>query len=569
MIQGNAARCAVELAVLDAYGRALGEPLTKRHRTGRPGPVRVPPEVQYSGVITNPRRLKKRLVPLIYRLAGFAQVKLKVGIAGQDDVKRTTIDPPLARLEDRPAHRRERGVVAGRGRRAHPRTGAVRHHERRATGAARGRRVPGRGPQAGQDADHARRVAVRRGRRRAGGARTAGATCSTCGCRSAAGSSRRLRLAQLAKRHGLGYQLGCQVGETAILSAAGRHFATSVDGLRYLEGCYDRHLVWERLSQEDITFPPRRAGTGARRLRHSASRSTRPACDWVTRAEGDAAWAEARHLPRLRRLLASTTAAIAPPGAPRARLVFLHGIRSHGGWYARSCRRVRRRRVRRLLPRPPRLRAEHRPPRRRAELPPAARRRGRVRAGTSAPSGRGCRCSSCGISWGGKLAVGLPYRKPGLVDGLVLLCPGLAPKVAPPLPRRLRIALARRFRPDKLFPIPLNDPELFTASPEWQKFIDADPHGLRRRDGAVPVQQLLARHLPEARREARDRADAADARRTRPHHRQRADAGRSSRGSRARRPVIEYPGAHHTLEFEPPDHPWIGDVARWVEARIG
>ena len=63
-----------------------------------------------------------------------------------------------------------------------------------------------------------------------------------------------LRLAQLAKRHGLGYQLGCQVGETAILSAAGRHFATSVDGLRYLEGCFDRHLVRERLSQEDITF---------------------------------------------------------------------------------------------------------------------------------------------------------------------------------------------------------------------------------------------------------------------------------------------------------------------------
>ncbi|MBY0457804.1 MAG: dipeptide epimerase, partial [Gemmataceae bacterium] len=63
-----------------------------------------------------------------------------------------------------------------------------------------------------------------------------------------------LRLAQLARRHGLGYQLGCQVGETAILSAAGRHFATSVADLRYLEGSYDRHLVWESLSSEDLTF---------------------------------------------------------------------------------------------------------------------------------------------------------------------------------------------------------------------------------------------------------------------------------------------------------------------------
>ena len=67
-----------------------------------------------------------------------------------------------------------------------------------------------------------------------------------------------LRLAQLAVRNGLGYQLGCQVGETAILSAAGRQFASSVKGIRYLEGSYDRHLVRETLSHEDITF--RRGG---------------------------------------------------------------------------------------------------------------------------------------------------------------------------------------------------------------------------------------------------------------------------------------------------------------------
>src|SRR6185437_16254706 len=60
----------------------------------------------------------------------------------------------------------------------------------------------------------------------------------------------------------------------------------------------------------------------------------------------------------------------------------------------------------------------------------------------------------CGIPWGGKLAVGLPYRKPNLVDGLVLLCPGLAPKVAPPFARRMRIAIARVSRPWKCFPIP-------------------------------------------------------------------------------------------------------------------
>ena len=63
-----------------------------------------------------------------------------------------------------------------------------------------------------------------------------------------------LRLAAMAHRAGLGYQLGCQVGETGILSAAGRHFAASVDQIRYLEGSYDHFLVKERLTKEDLTF---------------------------------------------------------------------------------------------------------------------------------------------------------------------------------------------------------------------------------------------------------------------------------------------------------------------------
>ena len=44
------------------------------------------------------------------------------------------------------------------------------------------------------------------------------------------------------------------MGETAVLSAAGRHFAASVKGLRYLEGSYDRHLVREALGTSDLTF---------------------------------------------------------------------------------------------------------------------------------------------------------------------------------------------------------------------------------------------------------------------------------------------------------------------------
>jgi muconate cycloisomerase len=58
----------------------------------------------------------------------------------------------------------------------------------------------------------------------------------------------------LAQRSGLGLQLGCHPGETAILSAAGRHVASRVDGIRWVEGSYDRHILRSNVSVEDITF---------------------------------------------------------------------------------------------------------------------------------------------------------------------------------------------------------------------------------------------------------------------------------------------------------------------------
>jgi muconate cycloisomerase len=63
-----------------------------------------------------------------------------------------------------------------------------------------------------------------------------------------------LRLAAIAHDAGLGYQLGCHPGESGILSAAGRHFATSVTAIRYREGSADRHLLKDQITREDLTF---------------------------------------------------------------------------------------------------------------------------------------------------------------------------------------------------------------------------------------------------------------------------------------------------------------------------
>jgi L-alanine-DL-glutamate epimerase-like enolase superfamily enzyme len=63
-----------------------------------------------------------------------------------------------------------------------------------------------------------------------------------------------LRLAAFAYDAGIAYQLGCHPGESGILSAAGRHWATSVANIRHLEGSYDSYLFRRLLTNEDLTF---------------------------------------------------------------------------------------------------------------------------------------------------------------------------------------------------------------------------------------------------------------------------------------------------------------------------
>ena len=72
---------------------------------------------------------------------------------------------------------------------------------------------------------------------------------SKCG-----GISQTLQMAQRAKEAGIRLQLGSQVGETAILSAAGRHVAAYLDGFEFVEGSYGTMLLTEDISDEKINF---------------------------------------------------------------------------------------------------------------------------------------------------------------------------------------------------------------------------------------------------------------------------------------------------------------------------
>ena len=249
---------------------------------------------------------------------------------------------------------------------------------------------------------------------------------------------------------------------------------------------------------------------------------------------------------------------------PRGRVVILHGVQSHGGWYHNLGRTL----------------AEagyeaHFPDRRgsggnridRGHTPSTGRLIEDVSEFLETLKGRRppAPIALAGISWGGKLAVIAAARRPDLVEALALICPGLQPRVGVSRRERLRIALAYFFRPRKTFPIPLNDPALFTASHAGQEFIANDPLGLRaataRLLAASAIIDRIVRGLPPRIHQpallmlaGRDRI--VDNERTLAYF-HRIDS--------KTREVIEYPEGHHTLEFDADPSLYARDLIGWLD----
>jgi L-Ala-D/L-Glu epimerase len=251
--QGNAARCAVELALLDAYGRNFREPLSAVSKLKAPELFQPRGHVRYSGAITATQGMKLRFAVWKYRIYGFHQLKVKVGIAGQNDVKRLRIIRSRGgRKIDLRIDANEAWSPAEAGQRIIElkpfNISAVEQPVPHKDAACLGEVRKQAGVPIMLDESLCSLVDAERA--------VADGTCDLFNLRlsKCGGFIPTLRLAEFARKHGLGYQLGCQVGETAILSAAGRHFAASVADIRYLEGSYDRHLVCEPLGTQDITF---------------------------------------------------------------------------------------------------------------------------------------------------------------------------------------------------------------------------------------------------------------------------------------------------------------------------
>lgn len=163
---------------------------------------------------------------------------------------------------------------------------------------------------------------------------------------------------------------------------------------------------------------------------------------------------------------------IGPP-RPRACVLYFHGIQSHGGWYEWSASVLASSGCAVVLPdrRGSGLCA---PPR--GDVGSIARWREDVDAVADWASAQflSPRLAVLGMSWGGKLAADLAWRRPEIVERLLLLTPGVFPAVDVGFVGRLRIAasLLAGGRGEHL--IPLSDPALFTDNPAGQSFIEQD-----------------------------------------------------------------------------------------------
>jgi alpha-beta hydrolase superfamily lysophospholipase len=166
------------------------------------------------------------------------------------------------------------------------------------------------------------------------------------------------------------------------------------------------------------------------------------------------------------------------PASPRSAVVYVHGIQSHSGWFVNSAEALAAK-----------GNAVYSLDRRGSGRNEGDR--GHVRRwltltddiadffGSVILPGAPLPRHLVGISWGGKLAACFAAQRPDTVDSLMLVAPGLVPRVVHSSKERLSILLGAIFRPRSRFRIPIDRPEMFTRTPERVEFIRTDPLTLR------------------------------------------------------------------------------------------
>ena len=255
--------------------------------------------------------------------------------------------------------------------------------------------------------------------------------------------------------------------------------------------------------------------------------------------------------------------------ACRGIVIALHGIQSHSGWYEYSSRRMAEAGF-----------AVYFADRRgsglngiqRGHASHAMRLVNDVRtlrqlaiAETSSSSANSLPVTLQGISWGGKIASAAAALFPEEFQRLVLMYPGLAPRLQLSLWQRFRLNIARDFEiVKKHIPIPLDNPALFTQVPEWQSFIAHDPLALHTVTSSFlnsgrELDRIVKVHASRIQQPVLVMLAKDDAIIDNLQVRHQVDEF----GSRHSTTLI-YSNARHTLEFEPQRETIFSELIQWL-----
>ena len=256
----------------------------------------------------------------------------------------------------------------------------------------------------------------------------------------------------------------------------------------------------------------------------------------------------------------------ARPNPRRAAFIYLHGIESHSGWFDLAAEHLAARGypVFSLDRRGSGINRENR-----------GYISGHVDRGTNLvadihhaveiakASGKIDEIYLIGLSWGGKYVMAYDATYPDEVDGMVLITPGMKPKVDLSAGEKLAVLTDSVFAPTRQHRIPI-EPEMFTTDPAHLSYIKQDPLKLHTASAGFLMHSRSMDKLVEKTDDSKhppmlvflagkDRIIDNEATRelvTRDPNRQVK--------------VIDYPDQTHSIQLDAPDR-LARDIVRWVD----
>jgi acylglycerol lipase len=251
---------------------------------------------------------------------------------------------------------------------------------------------------------------------------------------------------------------------------------------------------------------------------------------------------------------------------PTAAIIFLHGIASHAGWFGETATDLN---SQGMAVYGPDRRGSGRSGGPRGHLERYGRALDDVEEMVRLVSSehRTTPIFLAASSWAAKLAVVYAAQRPGSLSGLLLLGPGLLPRVNLSPTRQLFVVVGHLVAPTARLPIPLT-PELYTANRPYVDFIRGD---------RLRLLEATTRFFWETARLDRQRGRASahlnlpllvlqgqddkmmDVPKTRRWF---------SRLDVEDKTYVAYPGAGHTLDFEPDRSRYLTDMLAWLSDRL-